>query len=173
MRLIWGMLASTIICFVLGSSSATANEPLWQLALDKAGPDNKLDVNGSSLRGRLPEGVGQNYIGWQPSSATSSLVTEKGQTFFRFVVDRVSGSGPQFAVRIPKLEQGKYYRVTVSVRNDSDGVFSAYLREGPAPYQSIGQHVSFEASSEWQTESTVVRFVKPGSDSYSLFFNLS
>ncbi|MDD3586628.1 MAG: hypothetical protein PHQ75_05555 [Thermoguttaceae bacterium] len=172
MRRIFGILTFAILLLLLGSTMGIAQEPLWQLALDKAGPNNNLDVNGSSFHGPLPQGVGQNYIGWQPSAATGSIVTEKGQTFFRFVVSRVSGSGPQFAVRVPKLKQGKYYRITVSVRNDSDGVFSAYLREGPAPYQGIGQHVSFEASSEWQSESTVIRFVKPGSDSYSLYFNL-
>lgn len=173
MRQMVSMLASMLILFVLVSGSGIAKEsPLWRLTLDKAGPDNKLDVKDSSLHGPLPEGVNQNYIGWQPSSATSSLVTEQGQTFFRFQVARVAGSGPQFGVRIPKLEHGKYYRVTATIRNDSDGIVSAYLREGPAPYLSIGQHVSFEASSEWQTESTVVRFVKPGSDAYWLYFNL-
>ncbi|MDO5580465.1 MAG: hypothetical protein Q4G69_04980 [Planctomycetia bacterium] len=163
-----------ILFFVSFSAFLYAEErTVWKYSFDKAGPDNNLEIKGGSLHGPLPEGVSQNFLGWQTSSLKSERLKEEGKTFFRFTADRIFGGSPQLTVRVPELEPSKYYRLTATVRNRSDGGFALYLRENPVPYASIGPALSLEFSDEWQTESVFLQFRKPASNKYSLFFAFS
>ena len=166
-----------LLLFFLTVSSATvlANETFWKITLDKPGTVNRPEDNNGQLDGPLPVGVGQNYFGWQKSKVKSAFVEKDGEKYFRLTADNILSAGPQFSVPIPALEEGQYYRLCATIRNHSEGRFSLYLREGPAPYANIGPAVNIDSDGgkKWETGSTVLRFSKPASGIYSLYFVLS
>lgn len=156
------------------SSCRATEKPIlfWQSSWDQAGPEVHQIVKEGALHGVLPIGVSQNFLGWQASVLRSEQKKGNSENFWRFTVERMTTAGPQMTVKIPRMAQGEYYRISVTARNRSDGRFSLYLRENPAPYRSIGPSVSLESSPQWQTESVIVRFSEPASGQYSLYFNM-
>ncbi|MDO4574204.1 MAG: hypothetical protein Q4D98_03205 [Planctomycetia bacterium] len=162
-----------ILLVGLGLSAATwGEEPIWRCMLDTPGPVFHPEKTNGQLDGALPVGLGPNYFGWQKSRVKTSYGEEAGKKFCSMHVSNALAVGPQFVLAIPKLEEGKYYRLTATVRNFSRGRFSLYLREKPAPYRSLGAAVSIEPSGEWETHSAFVKFHKPASDQYGLFCTL-
>lgn len=161
------------VCVQAEELEKGAPVPVWELALDQVGKVFTQEESRGQLEGPLPVGVGQNYFGWQKSRVKSALVEKDGERYFRMEVSDVFSMGPQFVMRIPRLEEGKYYRLSATVRNLSEGRFNLYLRENPDPYANIGAGVSAEADGEWRTYSATICFRKPASDNYSLYFALS
>lgn len=145
--------------------------------MDNPGPINRPEDNNGQLEGPLPVGVSQNYFGWQKSTVKSVFIDKSkennNEKYFRMTADNILSAGPQFSVSIPKLEPGKYYRLCATVRNLSEGRFSLFLREGPAPYANIGPSVYIDSFGKWETRSVVIQFQNPGSGIYSLYFILA
>ena len=152
---------------------ANAHEVLWSLDLTRPGEKvfTEEETQGQ-LTGQLPEKVGQNYFGWTQAKCKGEFLTESDGSFFRLTTLAAPGSGPQFSIGIPKLEEGKFYRLSGKIRNSTDGSLSLYLREGPAPYKNIGPAATGAPSGEWETISTIIQFWKPASDVYHIYFTL-
>jgi len=161
------------LSFLLLPLLAQAQETVWTLDLTQ--PARKVytsEETQGQLVGQLPEKVGQNYFGWTQARCKGEFLTEADGPFFRLTTLAAPGSGPQFSIGIPKLTEGKFYRLSGKIRNSSDGPLSLYLREGPAPYRNIGPGAGGTPTGEWETISTVLRFEKPASDSYALYCSL-
>lgn len=163
-----------LIFGLVSTLTAAQPAPFWQLKLDQPNPKVwTAEESKGQLEGQLPEGVSPNYFGWQKSQVKSSFVEKAGEKFVRMTASSTIPTGPQFSVAIPRLEKGKFYRLTATVRNLAESNFSLFLREGPDPYQTLSPSVTIKPTGKWETHSAFLQFEPPASGSYSLYFTFS
>lgn len=162
------------LIFILAASLAFGQtQPLWELKLNEPSKIWTADESNGQLEGPLPLGVHPNYFGWQKSKVQSRFIQKDGETYFRMTASNTIPSGPQFSVPVSKLEKGKFYRLTATVRNLAEGNFSLFLRENPDPYRTLSPSVTIKPSGVWETVSVFLQFDPPASGQYALYFTFS
>ena len=91
--------------------------PVADCDFGRTGTPMKHDRRSENLgffQGPLPSGCAENFTSWNRSSASTEPMTENGEAFLRFRVERVvaDNEAPQFRIELPKLVSGRSYRLS-------------------------------------------------------------
>ena len=151
--------------------------PVADCDFGRTGIPMKHDRRSENLgffQGPLPSGCAENFTSWNRSSASTEPMTENGEAFLRFRVERVvaDNEAPQFRIELPKLVSGRSYRLTATVRNRSDSEVTAMVRMVPAPYKTY-HALQLPPSPQWQTRSSVFQYRETGDEPAAIFLILS
>ena len=151
--------------------------PVADCDFGRTGTPMKHDRRSENLgffQGPLPSGCAENFTSWNRSSASTEPMTENGEAFLRFRVERVvaDNEAPQFRIELPKLVSGRSYRLTATVRNRSDSEVTAMVRMVPAPYKTY-HALQLPPSPQWQTRSSVFQYRETGDEPAAIFLILS
>ncbi len=117
--------------------------------------------------GPLPEPWLEDFCHFQKAEAATETDNLGAQHFLRFNI--LSGE-PQFTAPLTGIESGRCYRLTVLMRNLTEGPVKASLRILPAPYTTLAAG-DLMPSREWTTQTLEFQVAQPVEQPVGLILN--